>query len=56
MHMDGGIPLEVALLQEVLSAHFEESKFFFLHLRCPTFLALFTFLGILTLGTLLLFA
>ena len=29
---------------------------FFFHLRCLTFLALFTFLGILTLGTLLLFA
>ena len=28
----------------------------FFHLRCLTFLALFTFLGILTLGTLLLFA
>ena len=53
MHMDGGLPLEVALLQEVLSAHFED---FFFHLRCLTFLALFTFLGILTLGTLLLFA
>ena len=24
MHMDGGLPLEVALLQEVLSAHFED--------------------------------
>ena len=29
MHMDGGLPLEVALLQEVLSAHFEEKKLFF---------------------------
>ena len=29
MHMDGGLPLEVALLQEVLSAHFEEKKLIF---------------------------
>ena len=27
--MDGGLPLEVALLQEVLSAHFEEKNCFF---------------------------
>ena len=29
MHMHGGLPLEVALLQEVLSAHFEEKKLIF---------------------------
>ena len=29
MHMDGGLPLEVALLQEVLSAHFEDFFFSF---------------------------